>query len=330
LAEQDTAIIEKLDLETILSAFRQDYSKLSTRIREVQHDVTCECEGVNLRIHYPSFRQGKATIGEFVDLVSLHITPFALSRAEIAKVYDLHGTLSVAEFHQRCTELDQTALSLFKKAAEVTGRNGEAGELILYLFTEWILGAPQIIAKMALKTNPEMPVHGSDGVHVRFCKKTSRLLIYWGESKLYTDVNAAITEAVKSVTEAFSNEKMSHEIALVKRNIDFVGLDVVAKTELLKFLDPMEEEYNNRHDVVTCLIGFDFDGFAQVSATDCDQAEEKFIALAKSKLSAVAPSVAEKLKAAGLGTEHVEIFFLPVPSVQKLRDLFQAKIGWKT
>lgn len=330
MADQVAAIIEKLDLETIVAALGRDYSKLSTRIRELQHEVSCECGGVTLRLHFPSFRQGKATISEFVDLISLHITPFALSRAEIAKVRDLYGTISADEFHQRSTQLDQTAISLFKKAAEATGRNGEAGELILYLLTEWILGAPQIIAKMALKTNPEMPVHGSDGVHVRYCSKTAKLFIYWGESKLYGDVNAAITEAVKSVTDALSAEKMSHEIGLVKRNIDFAGLDTTAKAELLKFLDPMEEEYNNRHDVVTCLIGFDFDGFEQISATDGDQAEERFAALATAKLSAVAPSVAKKLKAAGLSTERVEMFFLPVPSVQKLRDLFQGKIGWKT
>lgn len=330
MAQDDLTFVEKLDLETIVAALGQDYSKLSTRIRELQHDVSSECGGLTLRLHFPSFRQGKATISEFVDLISLHITPFALSRAEISKVHDLYGTISADEFHLRTTQLDQAAIGLFKKAAEATGRNGEAGELILYLLTEWILGAPQIIAKMALKTNPEMPVHGSDGVHVRYCSENAKLFIYWGESKLYGDVNAAITAAVKSVTDALSAEKMTHEIGLVKRNLDFAGLDATAKVELLKFLDPMEEEYNNRHDVVTCLIGFDFDGFAQVSATDGDQAEAKFAALATAKLSAVVPSVAEKLKAAGLGAERVEIFFLPVPSVQQLRDLFQAKIGWKT
>lgn len=330
MAEQDAAIFEKIDLETIVAALGRDYSKLPNRIRELQHEVSCECDGVTLRLHFPSFRQGKATISEFVDLISLHITPFALSRTEIAKVHDLYGTIGADEFHHRSTQLDQAAISLFKKAAEATGRNGEAGELILYLLTEWILGAPQIIAKMALKTNPEMPVHGSDGVHVRYCSQTAKLFIYWGESKLYGDVNAAITKAVKSITDALSARKMSYEIGLVKRNIDFAGLDTTAKTELLKFLDPMEEEYNNRHDVVTCLIGFDFDGFEQISATDGDQAEEKFAVLAAAKLSVVAPFVAEKLKTAGLNTERVEMFFLPVPSVQELRDLFQAKIGWKT
>ena len=317
-----------MDIETIVAALRRDYSKLSSRIRELQHEVSCDCAGVTLRLHFPSFRQGKATVHELVELVSLHMTPFALSRAEIAKVDALYGVISPEEFRQKTTQLDQTAIKLFKKAAEATGRNGEGGELILYLLTEWMLGAPQIIAKMALKTNPEMPVHGSDGVHVRFCSQSSRLFIYWGESKLYADVAAAITAAIASVSDALGPEKMDHEIGLVKRNIDFAGLEPVAKAEMLKFLDPMEEEYNNRHDVITCLIGFNFDGFEKVSAADGDQAEEKFAALAKAKLTTLAPTVAARLKAAGLGTQRVEIFFLPLPSVQDLRDRFQAKIGW--
>jgi hypothetical protein len=68
-----------------------------------------------------------------------------------------------------------------------------------YLLTEWILEAPQLLAKMSLKTNKEMPVHGADGVHVRFCEDAQQLRFYWGESKLYADVGQGITAAVSSV-----------------------------------------------------------------------------------------------------------------------------------
>lgn len=328
MADSDKDVTE-VDLETLVAALRRDYSKLSARLRELQHTVDCRCDGVTLRLHFPAFRQGKATVYELIDAVSRYLTPYALSRSEIAVVDNKYGKISAAEFRAETTALDQTAIRLFKKASEVTGRNGECGELLLYLLTEWMLGAPQLIAKMALKTNSEMPVYGADGVHVRYCAKTARLYLYWGESKLHADVGGAISDAVKSIATALKPAKMQHEIDLVKRNIDFSGFDAIAKDELLKFLDPMEEVYNKRFDVITSLIGFDFEAYSQVNPADGDDAEAKFEALATAQLTTMAPSIAAKLKAAGLDKSAIEIFFLPVPSVQELRDLFQAKIGWK-
>lgn len=50
-------------------------------------------------------------------------------------------------------------------------REASVDELLLFLLTEWILGAPQVIAKLALKTNPQMPVHGADVVES--CSKSA-------------------------------------------------------------------------------------------------------------------------------------------------------------
>lgn len=326
-AQQDVA---ETDLETIVAALRRDYSKLSARLRELHHTVVCECQGVTLRLHFPAFRQGKATVFELVEAVSRYMTPYALSRSEIALVDEKYGKIPAAEFREETNVLDQTAIRLFKKASKVTNRSGECGELLLYLLTEWVLGAPQLIAKMTLKTNAAMPVHGADGVHVRYCAETARLYLYWGESKLHSDVSGAISDAVESIAAAMKPEKTQHEIDLVKRNLDLSGFNAPAKAELLRFLDPMEEYYNKRFDVITSLIGFDFNAYSQISPGDGDEAESKFVALATERLGALAPTVATKLKDAGLDASTLELFFLPLPSVAELRNLFQAKIGWNS
>ena len=188
---------------------------------------------------------------------------------------------------KRCSILESRARALFIKANQTTNRNGEAGELLLYLLTEWILGAPQLIAKMALKTNPNMPVHGADGVHVRYRESDKKLLLYWGESKLYADVGEAITAAAKSISEALKPQKLQHEINLVQQNIDFSGLKPEEKEALLRYLNPFEESYNERHDVTTCLVGFDFDGFAKVAKVNADKAEAQFTSLAAAELAKV-------------------------------------------
>ncbi|MBD9597659.1 DUF1837 domain-containing protein [Ensifer sp. ENS05] len=318
------------ELETALAALKKDYSKLASRIRKLEHTVSCDAHGVILRLHYPSLRQGHATMEELTDALSHFVVSFALPRSQVSQLMDLYGIMDREDFIQRYDQLSEKARNLFKKANEATNRNGEAGELLLYLLTEWVLAAPQLIAKMSLKTNREMPVHGADGIHARFCPDTQRLLLYWGESKLYSDVSAAITSAVTSIVEALRPEKLKHEIDLVQRHVEFAGLDGAAKEALLRYLDPFEENYNERHDVITCLVGFDFEAFSALSATDPQGAETAFNALAVAKLSDLAPSISAKLRDSGLIGRPIELFLFPMPSVQKFRDLFQAKIGWKT
>jgi hypothetical protein len=109
----------------------------------------------------------------------------------------------------------------------------------------------------------------------------------------------------------------------------FKGLDAAERKALLRYLDPFDETYNERHDVPTCLVGFDFDGFVAVAKSDPTKAEADFAALAEKELHSVAPKLTKALVEAGLDGRPVEIFFFPVPSVQELRDVFQVKIGWK-
>lgn len=318
-----------VDLDAALAALGKDYSKLQPRIRSLTHSVNCDCDGVALHLHFPSLRQGQATVHELIEAIFLYLIPFALPRTDVMAVHNLHKTASTDDFVMRLLQLSESARSLFIRANKATNRNGEAGELLLYLLTEWVLGAPQIIAKMSLKTNPSMPVHGSDGVHVRYSKSDGKLLLYWGESKLYANVGDAIGAAATSIAKAIDPATMRHEIELVKRNIDFSGLEPSQKKALLQYLDPFDETYNERHDVITCLVGFDFDGFAAVGKGDPTKAEEDFRKLAASELSQVAPKIAAAFNGAGLNGRPIEIFLFPVPSVKSLREMFQIKIGWK-
>lgn len=326
----DDVEIASLALENALAALRRDYGKLAPRIRELAHTVACECDGVVLRLHFPSFRQNTATMTELVEAITRHMLQFALSRSKIDELEAKHSSMEMDGFLNAYEALRAEAYRIFMQANKNTHRNGEAGELLLYLLTEWVLGAPQILAKMSLKTNRDMPVHGSDGVHARYCSTTNRLLLYWGESKLHAKVSDAITDALESVAEALTPDKMQHEIDLVQRNIDFSGLTPEAKSALLRFLDPFEEDYNARHDVITCLVGFDFDGFEAVTHLKGQDAETAFIELARARLTTLAPQVAEKMKKHGLAGQPLELFFFPVPAVDDFRKIFQDKIGWKS
>lgn len=316
-------------LATALAAIAKDWSVLSSRIRTAEHDIITEHKHLNLRLHYPALRDAQATVEELIRAIALYLAHFSLPRKQVEAVYMAQKTMKTDfERHQAISRLEQEARALFIRARKSSQRTGEAGELLLYLLTEWLLDAPQIIAKMSLKTSAQMPVHGSDGIHARFDAKTNRLILFSGEAKLYSDINKAIASAIASITSGLSREKMQHEIELVKRNIDFSSLDEAARTSLLRYLDPFEEASNERLEVVTCLVGFDFAGYVGLPAAGLDDPDTNFRTLATSKLREVGPVFASALKDAGLPNQRVELFLFPVPSVSVLRDLFQNEIGW--
>jgi hypothetical protein len=311
--------------ERIAALLTRNYSGLRARIRTLDNEIKCPGSAITLRLYYPAFRSDAPTIGDLVDTIALYIISFALPRSQIAEVYKLYDTVTVEEFSLRHSELEQRALALFKRVQDATQRNGEAGELLLYILTEWILEAPQLLAKMCLKTNRNMPVHGSDGVHVRYFEDKKVLCLYYGESKLHAEVGKAISAAMESTTTALKHESTKHEIELVHRHIDLTGFDQDAKQSILQYLDPLDEQSNHRVNVVTCLIGFNFDAFKSCLLTG-EEPEIQFRRLALAKLTELAPQISDSLKTI---TNQVEFFFFPVPSVEELRDLFQSKIGWK-
>jgi hypothetical protein len=318
---------EQIDVERFVAALQRDYSKLSIRIRELTHSVNCDCDGVVLRLHFPTISQGKATIWELINAILDYITPFALHRSQVEELAREYSRIPADEYRIKCERQQREAISLFIRAQKETNRNGEAGELLLFLLTEWILKAPQLLAKLPLKTNRNMPVHGTDGIHVGHLPGKDTLCTYWGESKLYGDVNQAIAKAIESIEKALKAESVEYELALVVRNLSSAGLSSEQKSLMLSFLDPLESEnYNKRVNITTCLIGFDFDAYKQL---DVNSDEQQFASLATAKLRELAPRLSSSLKAAGIKSHLVEMFFFPVPSVQDLRDQFQSKIGWK-
>ena len=313
-------------LSEAIGRLRNDLSRLSNVLRNLDHDVSTDCLGLRLRLHYPAFRQARPLAQTMIEAMSIYIAHYCLPRREIDDAYAKKGQLPAFEFHAEMSRLDAEARRLFQKVRANPDRTGEAGELILYLLTEWILEAPQIIAKMSLKMNPNVPAHGADGVHARFDRESGKLLVYSGEAKLHQQVYAAIASAVESISNAYDYDAQRHELKLVQMNVDFSGLDEPARKALIEFLDPYSEASADRVDIVTCLIGFDFSAYSELEEHG-DKAEEIFKRKALESLTLLGPKMAGAMKDVGLASKRVELFLLPLPSVQELRDRFRSLIG---
>lgn len=315
-------------LEAFISSLAQGHDDLGARIKVVTHSAASISQRVHVHAHYLAFRDGKATTSEFVTILYTKLVPFCLTRKQINDAQGEWKELPPNKIQESAIALHQQALDLFIRANRNTNRNGEFGELITFLLIESVLNAPQLVAKMSLKTSPQMPVHGSDGIHVSYDAGIHELKLYWGESKCYSSVNGAIDSAAESVAKNLQEDKMAHEIFLVRQGLELSGFPQEFKEPLLSFLDPYDDKYNSRSDVSVVFIAFDFDAFAKLEGVDPKDTESKFA----EQLNAALPTYVERLDSALAGNSvqnhSVEAFFLPVPSVDSLRTMFQDRIGW--
>lgn len=318
------------ELATAISVITKDHSKLAPLLRTLSHSVGCGHPEVNIRAHYLPFRNGKPITGELIEVVSRYITHFALPRTDIERA---HASA------EACTDPDEKLLiynalrneaaDTFIKAQKATNRNGEAGELILYLLIEWLLEAPQVLAKMGLKTSGEMPVHGSDGIHIKFDELNNELVLIWGESKLHKTIEGAIASAIGSISDSLNFNKMKKELSLIRRNFLLSGISPAAEKTLLTYLDPLNDNYERRVDCSACLIGFDFDEFSKTYKIAKADLEPQFCMKLTIELERAAAILSKNLSTHGINQHRMEIFFLPLPSVEQLRVEFQDRIGWK-
>jgi len=147
--------------------------------------------------YYLGLRDGLPMLKELCEHLGKTLVDFCLPRSELLAAkekYDDTGDETV--FYDLITK----ARRLFIRARNETKRSGEGGELILFNLLE-MHGAPQVVSKMYLKTSAEMPVHGSDGLHLGPGKPPTDLIVYFGESKLHASYDNSLADALKSVTE---------------------------------------------------------------------------------------------------------------------------------
>ncbi|KAA6205142.1 MAG: DUF1837 domain-containing protein [Candidatus Tokpelaia sp.] len=305
-----------------------DYKSLTARLKALNYPPQAQQNSsLTLHLHYPAFRQGEATIQDLIPSVSNFLINFCLPNSHLASLKaDLDNRkIDLNEYNMRFQDLLRKAKNLFIQANKATSRNGECGELLLFILTEWVLEAPQILAKMSLKTSANMPVHGTDGVHCKYIEDRDILCFYFGESKLYQDVKAALTAALKSIAESLTPGKAQHELEIVSGNIKVSGLSEAAQKKLRAYLNPHDELSNNREIAITCLIGFDFSKYKNL---DTAKAEQSFCQEATAFLNNITSDIQAKLQEKSI-TKPVEMFFLPLPSVEELRTCFQNEIGWR-
>ncbi|MFH5823120.1 DUF1837 domain-containing protein [Georgenia sp. AZ-5] len=200
--------------------------------------------------------------------------------------------------------------------------SGEAGELLLYLLTERVLGAPQILSKMTLKTSNMMHYHGADGVHAKHTERG--LALYWGESKIHEDRAAAVRECLESVGPFLTDpnrKAATRDLGLVRDNLDVEGKKL--KDAMVRFFIKKNPEWNLLELRAACLVGFNLPSYPRYTSV-AEIADDDEINRA---ISSWASHLGTHIIGNQLDAFEIDFFMVPFKDVADFRKLTLSALG---
>lgn len=312
--------------DQLKKALEFPHDGVDARLRTLSY--TWEEQGLTVsgNFHYLAFRDGQPSVAEFVQFIYGRIAYFCLPRKERRR--------QLAKYEEKkdlrhLQDMFDKAKRLLIKAKEQQKTLGEPGELILFILLESVLKAPQIACKMYLKTSEEMPVHGSDGIHLAYDGAAKILTLYWGESKIYGELSKALEEVCASIT-AFTTPKdgkvpHKRDIDILKDHLDVQ--DDVTREVILEYFDPYSEKHNQLREVYACFVGFDFKFFEKLKDLDKAAVEEAFAAEYLDRVKSACKLFGQKIRDGKLHTHNFHFFLVPFPCVATLRKLYLTQLG---
>lgn len=189
-----------------------------------------------------------------VEAMRARVTDYAIPRSKF-RAAQLKDIESGTGFN--VTSLHEEAKSLFTDLAN----SGEGGELLLFMIAENLLGLPQLLCKMSLKTDSRDHFKGSDGVYFKIDDQ-KRLLLYWGESKIYADLQSSIRACLQSLAPFLvepDNQGSERENDILLLN-NFIDLNKPELMDALKeYLGKNSPKNRKVHYCGIALCGFQHD-----------------------------------------------------------------------
>jgi hypothetical protein len=269
-----------------------------------------EIDNAILRFHYIQFNpSNEPKFDKLIDILLEHITHYSLS---VSKRYKSNDEAYRSRMYRE-------ARKLFRNLS----KTGELGEMILWFFLESILKAPQVVAKMDLKTNRNDEVKGADGIHVNITNDDI-LEIIFGESKLYKNLSSAITNAFESIEGFFDNKQYKREYSLITEH--FKWLKDEQGTKVLNFISDKTDSDEVKIKIA-CLIGFDWDEYKKLkNPTERLKLVEEFEELYEDKAEEIEKSITKKFSSFKYAHYEFDFFFLPFKSVDEIRNNFKNEL----
>lgn len=316
-----------MDLKKALEdSLRGIDSGFKARLAEINHTWNLPEVDVTGKFLYLNFKGNESTVEEFADFLYGKIASFCIPekiRKDQMKKFDNDG-----DYRHLQLIFDKAKKLFVEKDPLLT--TGEPGELILFVLLEVLFKAPIIACKMYLKTNHNVPVHGTDGIHVSYDNQRKKLQLFWGESKLNQSLPNALDRVCESLTSFLTYEKTQkprdRDIHIIQ---DYISVDDdELKNELLKYFDPYEPESNDLEEYFACFVGFDFPILSNGNL-DVSRIKEHFEEEYLIRIQTACQLMKEKIVKNNLHHLKFVFFLIPFNSIDELRIKFYEKLGIK-
>jgi hypothetical protein len=309
--------------DALKNLIRGPGDELKTFLEEVNFNVPIQDTKAVGHCHFVQLDgNGRPRVNDFIDFIATKIIEYSIPKTEITKAKEYYDKYkSPAKF----SELEIKAKALFTDLKTT----GEGGEVLLYILIQEYLKIPQLFCKMPLKTSSQMHYHGVDGIHAEYDKSIDMLALYWGESKIYSDINKAITSCFDSLKQFMETSggveaPQDRDIQLVK---DYLDLDNDELEEAIKkYFDKGDPLFNKMQYRGACLIGFDCDKYPKPNTIDT----AKLKSLIQNEVSRWNDNLAKGIKKhPNLDTFIIHVFLIPFPSAEDFREKFLKALSIK-
>lgn len=317
--EQGCVMVDEAAVvEQFLELARGTSSSLVNFLPAFEEAVTIPGTSTLARTHFIAHdANGTPAVEQLAAAMATATMDFCIPRSKIDRALaDYEETRSTATI----VSLEEQARNLFVKSED----SGEGGELLLFLLMERVLQRPQLISKMALKTNTQVHVHGSDGIHASLADD-GILDIYWGESKLYKSSSDAFRDCFESIApylQPDGDSRRKQDLLLVRDHLNVTQIELAA--HLLEYFDETNPKILKVRWNGVCLVGFDHDSYPNIA--DLDDTQQKAVSQAVGRWHA---TVASRLKEFEIVGVNIDLFCIPMPDVADLRARVLQKIGAK-
>ena len=170
-----------------------------------------------------------------------------------------------------------------------------------------------------------MPVHGVDGIHVRF--DAGIMTLYFLESKLAKTSKSGMSEFCKSIKDFAKNRKqylLEYSIIADLSNLESLSsIDRDAAIEYLDIYGPKKSSRLERAVGVVCYSELLFKNKLQKSSTTTPQQhEESFSTEYAAQFEALRIQFEKALTHKGLAADAGSMWLVAVPDTDQLRELF--------
>jgi hypothetical protein len=284
-------------------------------LAEIDHEIAISTPNAAIHLHHVKFdpTTGEPKFDVLAGVLAKHIVRFSLSastREDVRKRADHDG-------HEG--ELYMIARDYFRKIQNA----GEVGELLLFFLLEAAFGAPQVVCKMELKTNPQDEIKGADGIHVKWDDNGDHLDVYLGESKLFQDISGALTSALTSISEFNQLGRLDAELHLVTSH--FKHLSPALKTAVTAFTN-RDTAAKECHVIHACLIGWDWNEYKKLNSPQRDEVLKEFETTYRKYGANIEAMLKNRLE--GFAYKHLtfKFLFLPFRDVGQFRRAFYKEL----